>query len=610
LFVGGAQAQVITEFGSGITAGAGVYGITTGPDGNLWFTEFAGNRIGRLNPATGAVTEFSNGITAGAQPDDITAGPDGNLWFTERKGNRIGKINPATGVVTEYSVGISPNAGLSGIAAGPDGNLWFTEPYGNYRKIGKINPTTGVITEYTSGINSALLDVTAGPDGNLWFTQDLVNHIGKINPATALVTEYSSGVSAAADTWGIAAGPDGNLWFTEANDNQIGKINPTTGVITEYSNGITHGASPLWIAAGPDGNLWFTESSGNRIGRITPAGVVTEFSAGITAGAVLAHITAGPDGNLWFTENASDRIGRITVVLSPSSLENPQPDSFQSGIGLISGWSCQGPSITVSIDGHSPVPVSYGAPRIDTASVCGAGNTNTGFGLLLNFNTLGNGLHSAQLYVNGSARGNAVQFTGVAPAGEFLAGVSKQVAVQDFPTTGKTTALTWQQSQQNFAIAGVAAKALDSLSLETGTTASLENPQPGSFQSGIGLLSGWSCQGPTISMAIDGAPPLGVPYGSARIDTAGVCGAADTNTGFGLLINFNTLGAGTHSAQLLVNGAAQGSPIPFTVTVPAGEFLSGASKQVQVNDFPRTGATTTLTWQQAQQNFAIQAVGP
>src|SRR5262249_2222180 len=30
----------------------------------------------------------------------------------------------------------------------------------------------------------------------------------------------------------------------------------------------------------------------------------------------------------------------------------------------------------------------------------------------------------------------------------------------------------------------------------------LENPQPGSFQSGIGLLSGWSCQGPTITVAI------------------------------------------------------------------------------------------------------------
>ena len=102
--------------------------------------------------------------------------------------------------------------------------------------------------------------------------------------------------------------------------------------------------------------------------------------------------------------------------------------------------------------------------------------------------------------------------------------------------------------------------------------------------------------------------PLSVPYGSARADTASVCGAANTNTGFGLLINFNTLGAGTHSAQLSVNGVAQGSPIPFIVTVPAGEFLTGALKQVPVSDFPVAGTTTTLTWQQSQQNFAIQSV--
>ena len=44
-----AQAQVITEFSTGITAGAGSEGITAGPDGNLWFTEFNGNRIGRIS---------------------------------------------------------------------------------------------------------------------------------------------------------------------------------------------------------------------------------------------------------------------------------------------------------------------------------------------------------------------------------------------------------------------------------------------------------------------------------------------------------------------------------------------------------------------------------
>ncbi len=38
-------------------AGAGLAGIAAGPDGNVWFTEGVGNKIGRITPA-GDVTEF------------------------------------------------------------------------------------------------------------------------------------------------------------------------------------------------------------------------------------------------------------------------------------------------------------------------------------------------------------------------------------------------------------------------------------------------------------------------------------------------------------------------------------------------------------------------
>ena len=75
---GAAQAQVVTEFSAGIPAGAGCEGITAGPDGNLWFTERSGNRIGRITTA-GVVTEFSTGISVGVFPFDTTVGPDGNL---------------------------------------------------------------------------------------------------------------------------------------------------------------------------------------------------------------------------------------------------------------------------------------------------------------------------------------------------------------------------------------------------------------------------------------------------------------------------------------------------------------------------------------------------
>jgi len=371
-------------------------------------------------------------------------------------------------------------------------------------------------------------------------------------------------------------------------------------------------------------NLEGQVGDGTQIERATPVDVVGLDSGVASVGASLYTTCALTriggvkcwgwnisgavgDGTTLTRLTSVDVLGLTGVIepLRPAALENPTADSFQSGIGVLSGWSCEGGDIGISIDGKAPLHAPYGSARADTATICNTTDPRTGFGLLVNFNTMGAGPHHVQLFVNGTARGASIPFTVTLPAGEFITGVSREVSVPDFPTLGKTTRLVWQQSQQNFAIAGVAVKASHAVDLGITPLGALENPQTGSFQSGIGLLSGWSCAGPT-SISIDGGTPIYAPYGSARADTASVCGTSNINTGFGLLINFNTLGAGTHRAQLFVNGGPEGNPVTFTVTVPAGEFLSDVSKQVSVTDFPQAGSTVGLVWQRAQQNFAIQ----
>ncbi len=269
------------------TANAGPFGITVGPDGNLWFTELAANRIGRINPWTGTITEFYAGISpggkcqpsisTGAGPFGITAGPDGNLWFTEFCGDRIGRIT-RTGTITEFSTGLSPGVSCrpgiapgtfpAWITAGPDRNLWFTEFCEN--KIGRINPKTGTITEFSTGLSadSGPDGITTGPDGNIWFAQEIGNEIGRINPWTGTITEFSTGISPSAGPIKITSGPDGKLWFTEDSGPGLAQVNPWTGTITELP-ALASGTFPVGITAGPDGNIWFTEYYGNVIGRLT-----------------------------------------------------------------------------------------------------------------------------------------------------------------------------------------------------------------------------------------------------------------------------------------------------------------------------------------------------
>jgi virginiamycin B lyase len=139
------QNGLVTEY---ITAKPDPRSITIGPDGNLWFIDCSSSyssvaKICKISPKTGVITEYNvpnpgEGITA--SPFGITTGSDGNVWFTDQNGSEIDSISPATGAITKYNVS-SPG----GITDGPDDNLWFVTGLG----IAKISPINGKVTEYT-----------------------------------------------------------------------------------------------------------------------------------------------------------------------------------------------------------------------------------------------------------------------------------------------------------------------------------------------------------------------------------------------------------------------------------------------------------------------------
>ncbi len=303
------------------TAASEPWGIAAGPDGAIWFTEFAGNKIGRITTA-GVVTEYPV-PTASSQPNSITAGPDGALWFLEQEGNKVGRITTA-GSVTEYSIPTTSSLPEI-ITVGPDGALWFTEVY----KIGRLT-VSGVFTEYTvPTTNSDLGAIAAGPDGALWFTENSGNKIGRIT-TTGSVSEYSVPTSGS-EPEGITVGPDGALWFVEWLGSKIGRIT-TTGSITEYSvPGLARWGGGLGITTGPDGALWFSGSY--YIGRIDTTGALTTYSIpNPWSGAVV--LVVGADQAIWFAEGGGNVIGRIVAgspIAPKLSVAKSHSGSFSQG---------------------------------------------------------------------------------------------------------------------------------------------------------------------------------------------------------------------------------------------------------------------------------------
>jgi virginiamycin B lyase len=287
--------------------------IAKGPDGNMWFTEQTGQRIGRIS-MTGAIVEFA--LRAGSNPIGITAGPDNGMWFTQALGRRIGRID-ADGKITEFSAGLSAGSSPQQITAGPDGALWFTEdvqfPDGTYGgKIGRIT-TSGSIAEFALPDRSGVLNDIASDSNRIWFTLGFPgNAIGSMDVLTHRVT-VSALPEGSSFADGIALGPDGNMWFPMPQDHQIGRITPD-GKIATFAmpdRGDATG-SPSDIVLGPDGAMWFTSFNESRIGRITAAGAITEFNDGISDGSSPDGIATGADGSLWFTEYNGNRIGKLS----------------------------------------------------------------------------------------------------------------------------------------------------------------------------------------------------------------------------------------------------------------------------------------------------------
>jgi streptogramin lyase len=117
--------------------GNGAGGIVAAPDGNVWLTEqqpLSGggnaNAIASVTPA-GSATEYTI-PTASSMPEDIAVGPDGALWFTESAADKIGRITTA-GQISEIplATGSHPWSITSAF-----GNVWFTETGTN--KLGEI----------------------------------------------------------------------------------------------------------------------------------------------------------------------------------------------------------------------------------------------------------------------------------------------------------------------------------------------------------------------------------------------------------------------------------------------------------------------------------------
>src|SRR3569832_106322 len=160
--------------------------------------------------------------TQGARPHDPLGARDGSVWWAAQLANKLGRVDPQTGAIKEYTLK-SPFTGPHGLVDDKDGNIWFT---GNLAGlIGKLDPKTGVVTEYRLPEPHAKDPHTLIFDqkGILWFTVQQAYIVGRLDPATGAIKLVTS-PTPKTRPYGIVISAQGVPVIVEFGANKIANI--------------------------------------------------------------------------------------------------------------------------------------------------------------------------------------------------------------------------------------------------------------------------------------------------------------------------------------------------------------------------------------------------
>jgi streptogramin lyase len=293
--------------------------LAVGPEGSLWFAGThrgaePANVIGRI-VGGGALDEHKVPVSGSALGvGDLTLGPEGNMWFTEPAANRIERAAPG-GTPAGFTLPI-PGSRPTGIVT-VGSSVWAT--LGGIGRLEEINPATAMGTEYTLPVGWRPSALALGGDKALWTVNAAAPEVARKPPTGSTITYPPPSSSKGTRYSDIATGPDGNLWISQSDGPFIDKLeaeasNPR---YKRFELPIKGGIST--ISKGPHHDIWF--AAGGRIGSMDTKG--RSFGAPACAVHSCARVEAlaeGPGGALWFA--AGGTIGRFEPPFFSVSLQS------------------------------------------------------------------------------------------------------------------------------------------------------------------------------------------------------------------------------------------------------------------------------------------------
>ena len=311
---------------------ASPFGLVRGPDGALWFCEFEGNRIRRLD-RNGQISTVAGTGQAGYsgdhgpallatfnQPHELRFDRDGNLYVADMNNQAIRRLDLRTHTISTYAgngrAGYSGDGGAATDASmktpislqfAPSGDLFICD-IGNH-VIRRIDAHSGIITTFAgtgkpgatpdgAKISGTPLNGPRSLDfdarGDLWLVTREGNQLFRLEVATGLIHHLAGNgkpgftgnggparEASLAGPKGIAVANNGDVYLADTESNSVRRLNARTGNLEVVAGTGSKGDGPdgdpqscqlnrpHGIWVDTDGSLYIGDSENHRIRRIS-----------------------------------------------------------------------------------------------------------------------------------------------------------------------------------------------------------------------------------------------------------------------------------------------------------------------------------------------------
>jgi virginiamycin B lyase len=208
------QTSAVQVFPLPIARNANLNTATFDRNGMLWFTGQAGY-YGRLDPTNGDIQEWS--ASRGPGPYGITTTPDGRVFYASLAGSHIAEINLETGESTPIDPP-TPRQGARRVWTDSHGFVWISE--WNAGQLGRYDPVSGQWQEWKlPGPTPQAYAVFVDEQDTVWLSNWGNNSIAHFDPATESFEQFPMAQSGS-DIRQIN-GRAGEVWAAESGLDRI-----------------------------------------------------------------------------------------------------------------------------------------------------------------------------------------------------------------------------------------------------------------------------------------------------------------------------------------------------------------------------------------------------